>query len=173
MIKRIIPIILVCAVMLCGCTANMGDGGAPTPVPDKETNWSETVSEPKVQIKVSDAEKLLAEIIPVMLDMSGGTLYLSDITYMSNVCDYLAQYNQFDTEIAVYMESVRQLLDSYCSLYAKNIGTEQVREQIDAYIDGYFGLTEDFRIKYGYIDNEELLVIMAKIEFMSNAASAA
>ncbi len=163
--------VVICVAMLAGCTADMGGGGAPTPLKNNETNYSEAVSVPKLQIKMGEAEKVLAELISVMTEMNKGTLYLSDITYMSNVSDYLAQYNQFDTEIAAYMESVRKLLSSYCSLYAKNIGSDKVREQINEYVDGYFGMSEEFRLKYGYIDNAALLDIMNKVEIMANVSS--
>ncbi len=170
--KTLIPIML-CIFLLCGCTADMGGGGAPTPIPDTNSQWGEVISTPKVQIKSSEAEKVLTELISVMNEISDGTLYLSDITYMKSVCDYLAQYNQFDTDIATYMESVRTLLDSYCSLYARNIGTDKVREQINGYVDGYFGMSEEFRLKYGYIENSDLLDIMNKVELMANVTSAA
>ncbi len=170
MIKKLLPILL-CAVLVCGCTANMGNGGEPTPIPNDNTEWSETISTPRIQIKTSEAEKVLNELIPIMNNINSGTLYISDIGYMNNVCEYLAQYSQFNTEIAVYMESIRQLLSHYCSLYAQNIDVDTVREQINKYVDDYFGMTDEFRQKYGYINNTTLIGVMNKVVLLADTVS--
>ncbi len=172
MFKKTLAIMLaaVSIFLLCSCSANVSGGGAPTPVGGTTSEWGEDVSVPEVRITRSEAEKVLSELFDIMGKMSNGTLYLSDITYMGSVSEYLKQYNTFDTELGAYMESVRLLLDSYCSLYARNIGTDKVSEQISSYVDGYYGMSEEFRSQYSVMNNADLLSIMNKIELLASIA---
>ncbi len=171
MIKKISLIAMLCVLLLCGCVANVSDGGMPTPESDGEYEWSEAVSTPNVHIKLNEAEALLSELIPIMNDMSSGTLYISDIAYMSKASSYLAQFKQLNSEIAYYMHSVGELLGSYCSLYARNIGTDAVRQQINSYKSTYDSMSEEFRRRYESIEAKVLLDIMNKIELMAGAAN--
>ncbi len=171
MLKKLIIPIVLCAVLLCSCSAKVADGGAPTPIPNTASEWGEDVSTPSLQIKRSEAEKVLIELYTVVSEISNGTMYLSDITYMDSVCSYLSQYNTFNTELAVYMESVRALLDSYCSFYARNISADNVREQITAYVDGYYALSDEFHNQYGVIEIAVLNDMLNKVELMANVSN--
>ena len=167
MLKRYILPIVMCAAMLCGCEIDMSDGGTPIPTASTSSVCSEGVSTPAWEIKRSDADKLLSELEDIIGQISVGTLYVEDITYMDKVCKYLAQYNTFDTEIAKYMESVRTLLESYCSFYARNIGIDKVEQKIVTYIDEYYALSEEFRAIYSPFDRTKLENIMDKVRIMT------
>lgn len=153
-----------------GCTAGMTEGGVPTPTTDTTSEWGENISAPQIQISSSEADKVLTELYGVIGKITSGTLYLSDITYMREVSDYLAQYRVYNSETAIYMHSVEQLLSAYCSLYARNIDTVRVQEVITDYVDGYYALSDSFKSAYSPIDNADLNDIMNKINILAEVS---
>ena len=172
MIKKSIFAVAVCTVlMMGGCTVNMSSGdGTPTPIENQLTEWGEDISSDPIQISESEAKRVLTDLYDLLGKINTGKLYPSDMTYLRSMCSYLAQYKAYGSETAEYMHSVEQLLTAYCNLYARNIDKEQAKAEIDAYVDRYYAMSDDFKENHKPLDNAQLINIMTKVDILADAS---
>jgi len=166
--KRIISLLLIIlvAVSLASCNAQIENGGKPTP--DKVTSGAyEADPEETVYYKIDEksAKELLSELTPIISQMAIKA-YESDLIYFKKVVSYLAQFNDYGDELGTYMHSVELLCDAYYDMYVLNCTAKEVKEQIDAYFDTYYKLSEDFRSNYPAFETADLYAISTRIGIM-------
>lgn len=166
--RRIIALLLAVLVVvsLASCNAKIENGGKPTP--DKVTSGNyEADPEEIVYYKIDEksAKELLNELTPIISQMAI-KVYESDIIYFKKVVSYLAQFNDYQGDLAQYMYSVQLLCDAYYDMYVLNCTAKEVKEQIDGYFDTYYKLSEDFKSKYAPFEAADLYAISTRIGVM-------
>jgi len=166
--KKIISLLLA-ATMLIGlvsCRAQVENGGKPTP--DKLTSGAYEAEPEEVilyKIDAKEADPLLAELSGIIKKMSNKVLE-SDMLYFKKVVAYLAQYNDYEGDLAQYMHTVEQLLDSFYDMYVLNCNATEVKAQIDSYFNDYYKLSDEFKNQYASFEAADLYAIMSHVETM-------
>ncbi|MBQ2704110.1 MAG: hypothetical protein IJF58_01025 [Clostridia bacterium] len=163
--KRIISLIMVIlvAVSLVSCNAQIESGGKPTPDKVTSGNYEADPEETMLyRIDEKSAKELLGELTPIISQMAI-KVYDSDLIYFKKIVNYLSQFNDYEGDLAQYMHSVELLCDAYYDMYVLNCTAKEVKEQIDGYFDTYYKLSEEFKSQYSPFEASDLYAISTRI----------